>query len=67
MRIRIIVLVAAVLLFGAIITVPRIIEASKSSADSRKFSRSKPGPGYEDTTSQSASRSATTRQRRCAK
>jgi hypothetical protein len=32
MRIRIIVLVAAVLLFGAIVMVPRIIEASKSSA-----------------------------------
>src|SRR5215212_5139596 len=32
MRIRILVLVTAVLLFGAIVTVPRIIEASKSSA-----------------------------------
>ena len=32
MRIRVIVLVAAVLLFGAIMTVPRIIEASRSSA-----------------------------------
>src|ERR1043165_2244458 len=31
MRVRIIVLVAAVLLFSAIIAVPRIIEASKSS------------------------------------
>src|ERR1044071_7589825 len=31
MRVRIIVLVTAVLLFSAIITVPRIIEASKSS------------------------------------
>ena len=32
MRIRILVLVSAVLFFGAIMTVPRIIEASKSSA-----------------------------------
>jgi len=32
MRIRILVLAAATLLFGAIVTVPRIIEASKSSA-----------------------------------
>src|SRR5215213_3622088 len=32
MRIRILVLATAVLLFGAIMTVPRIIEASKSSA-----------------------------------
>src|SRR6185369_9494687 len=32
MRIRILVLAAAVLLFGAIMTIPRIIEASKSSA-----------------------------------
>src|ERR1041385_3969502 len=31
MRIRVIVLLTAVLLFGAIMTVPRIIEASKSS------------------------------------
>ena len=32
MRIRVIVLLTAVLFFGAIVTVPRIIEASKSSA-----------------------------------
>ena len=32
MRIRILVLATAVLLFGAIMTIPRIIEASKSSA-----------------------------------
>jgi hypothetical protein len=32
MRIRVVVLIAAALLFGAIITVPRIIEAAKSSA-----------------------------------
>ena len=40
MRVRIIVLVTAVLLFGAIMTVPRIIEASKSSAGDNAQSNS---------------------------
>src|ERR1044072_8000187 len=40
MRVRIIVLVTAVLLFSAIIAVPRIIEASKSSAGDNAQSNS---------------------------
>ena len=65
MRIRILVLVAAVLFFGAIITVPRIIEASKSSAAAANSVVPSPVQGREK--SQSASRSATTRHRRSAK
>ena len=51
MRVRIIVLVAAVLLFGAIVMVPRIIEASKSSAAVANSVVPNPVQGKQDITS----------------
>src|SRR5215213_2142389 len=53
MRIRIIVLVAAVVLFGAIMTLPRIIEASRSSAAVQgRRSEITVGPSIRNDTSQ---------------
>src|ERR1044072_6374817 len=53
MRIRILILAAAALLFGAILTVPRIIEASKSSAITTNSTNLVQGRGPEMTVGES--------------